>query len=304
MTSEDSNNGQRQGLRYRMMGLLSAFVLLVSCSTAESEPSHGFLTIGEDQLYYEVSGSGEPIVFISGGSGMDLRQWDAVFPAFEDEFQTIRLDPRGIGKSDNPTATYSDADDVDALFEHLGLEKAHVVSLSSSGGLALEFAVRFPEHISTIVVSSPFLPSFEFNNEMMARLGRFNEAAGAGREPFLDVMFEDPHFFPSPLDPSVREAARANMGMNYDKGADYDFSLLVQIDPPLINQLSSVRAPTLLLAGELDHPEVHRRQEFIQEQIEGSQIQVVPDSGHNPQLENPQVYTEIVMKFLDANKAQ
>ena len=131
MTSEDSNNGQRQGLRYRMMGLLSAFVLLVSCSTAESEPSHGFLTIGEDQLYYEVSGSGEPIVFISGGSGMDLRQWDAVFPAFEDEFQIVRLDPRGIGKSDNPTATYSDADDVDALFEHLGLEKAHVVSLSS-----------------------------------------------------------------------------------------------------------------------------------------------------------------------------
>ena len=153
---------------------------------------------------------------------MDLRQWDRVAPTLADDFQVILIDPRGIGRSDNPTARYSDADDLAALLDHLGLDRIGLIGLSLSGGIVLEFAARYPDRVAGVVAAAPFVPGFEFSEAMLARLDVFNKAAQEGREPFLDAMFVDPHFIPAPLDASVRPIARKNMAMNFDKGAGFD----------------------------------------------------------------------------------
>ena len=105
------------------MGLLSlSMTALTGCSATGDGRDGAFLALDGDQLYYDVSGHGFPLVLVSGGSGMDVRQWDLVTPALSRSNRVIRYDPRGIGKLDNPSVEYSDADDLDRLLTHLGLE--------------------------------------------------------------------------------------------------------------------------------------------------------------------------------------
>jgi pimeloyl-ACP methyl ester carboxylesterase len=229
---------------------------------------------------------------------MDLQQWDRITPALAKSYRVIRYDPRGIGKSDNPTAKYSDADDLVRLLDHLGIDRVGLIGLSSAGGFVLEFAIQHPQRITGLVAAAPFVPGFEFSAAMLARLDLFNVAAGQGREPFLDAMFEDEHFIPAPLDRSVRPAARENMGYNFDKGADFDPRLPMILEPPLIKQLANVRSPVLLLAGELDHPEVLRRNKFLLAQIPSATEKIVAQAGHNGPLENPDAFLAAMNTFL------
>jgi len=281
--------------------LLLAFLLVATVSIANSSASTSdYLALGDDRIYYEDVGQGFPLVLVSGGSGMDLRQWDRVTPDLSESFRVIRIDPRGIGKSDNPTVRYSDTDDLVKLLDHLGLDRIGLIGLSSSGGFALEFAVQYPERLAGVVVAAPFVPGFEFSASMMERLDRINQAAEKGREPFLDRMFNDPHFFPAPLNRSVRNPARENMGQNFDKGADFDASLPIALEPPLIEQLPKISAPVLLVAGELDHPDVLRRNEFIADRIPATEEKIISQSGHNPPQENPIAFLESINPFLQS----
>jgi len=273
-------------------------LLLPGCAELDRESAAGFLVIGQDQIYSEVSGHGFPLVLVSGGSGMDLRQWSSVVPALAEDFYLVAYDPRGIGKSDNPTAQYSDIADLEQLLDHLGLDRVGLIGLSSAGGFALEFAVEKPERVAGVVASAPFVPGFEFSQGMLNRLQVFSQAAQKGRESFLDSMFEDPHFIPAPTNASARPIAREIMAENFDKGAGFNPALQMQIDPPLINQLPQIDSPVLLLAGELDHPEVLRRNSFLAEQLPAAVSKVVPQAGHNIPLENPDAFLGAIYPFL------
>jgi len=263
-----------------------------------------FVASGNDKIYYEISGQGFPLVLVSGGSGMDLRQWDLIEPVLAESYRVIRYDPRGIGKSDNPTVKYSDAADLDSLLDHLELDRVGLIGLSAAGTVVLEFAIQYPQRITGLVAAAPFIPGFEFSDEMMTRLNSFNQAAEQGREAFLDRMFEDSHFIPAPLDRSVRNSARENMAYNFAKGAGFDASLPVPLTPPLIQQLSEISSPVLLLAGELDHPEVLRRNKYLLESIRFADEKIIPQAGHNGPLENPAAFLNATNSFLQTISQQ
>ena len=134
----------------------------------------------------------------------------------------------------------------------------------------------------------------------MARLNLINQAAQQGRDPFLDKMFEDPYFFPAPLDRSVRISARQFMAEQFDKGDGFDPTLPITLVPPVIDQLTEIDAPMLLLAGELDHPEVLRRNEYFAAQIRSAEEKIIPDAGHNGPMENPGAFLDAMSSFLRA----
>jgi pimeloyl-ACP methyl ester carboxylesterase len=279
--------------------LLAIVFVCGSCQAPTSVSAVGHLSLGEDQIHYQTSGRGFPLVLVSGGSGMDLRQWDQVATALSSRYRLVLYDPRGIGQSDNPSVPYADTQDLAMLLDHLQLEEVVVIGLSSAGGFVLEFAVEHPQRVLGVVAAAPFVPGFEFSAAMLARLEQFNLAAQEGREPFLDGMFADPHFIPAPLHPSVREMAREIMAENFDKGATFDPSLVIASDPPLIQRLSQVEPPVLLLAGELDHPEVLRRNKFLLREIPDAREKIIPRAGHNTPLENPAGFVEAIEPFLE-----
>ncbi len=278
--------------------LLSATLASASCGVSHNTASFGLLDLGEDQLYYEVSGKGFPLVLVSGGSGMDMRQWERIVPVLAQNYQVISYDPRGIGRSDNPSARYSDTADLERLLDYLTVDRVGLIGLSSAGGFVLEFAIQYPERVSGVVAAAPFIPGFKFSQTMLTRLDIINRAAQEGREPFLDAMFEDSHFIPAPLNASVRSVARDNMAQNFDKGAGFDPALPIPIDPPLIEQLSEVKSPVLLLVGELDHPEVLRRNSFLMDELPLAHQKVIVQAGHNTPLENPEAFLSATGTFL------
>lgn len=278
---------------------IATALAIAGCATSRNATTSDFLVVSGDKLYFEMSGEGYPLVLVSGGSGMDLRQWEPILPALAEKHRTISYDPRGVGRSDNPTIKYSDTSDIVALLDHLALDRVALIGLSSSGGIVLEFASQYPERVSSVVAAAPFIPGFDFSQAMLDRLEVFSNAAQEGRESFLNAMFEDSHFIPAPLDSSVRANARSNMAENYDKGSGFDLSLPIPIDPPLIEQLSRIRSPVLLLAGEQDHPEVLRRNAFLIEEISLAQQQVVVQAGHNIPLENPEGFLRAAIPFLE-----
>jgi len=277
---------------------LFSAVVIASAWATNTVAHADYFTLGDDKLYYESTGSGFPLVLVSGGSGMDIRQWDLVAPLLAESYRVIRYDPRGLGRSSNPSVAYSDTKDLSRLLDHLQLKQIGLIGLSSSGGFALEFAIQYPKRVASLVLAAPFIPGFEFSDDMMARLNVIAQAAEQGRDQFLDRMFEDPHFIPAPKNRSIRQFAREVMAFNFDKGAGFDPSLPIAIEPPLIEQLSSVSQPTLLLVGELDHSEVARRNTFLATQIAVSKLKTISSAGHNAPLENPEAYLESIKGFL------
>lgn len=265
---------------------------------AFSAVSSGHLKLGADRVYYEVDGEGPPLVFVSGGSGMDLRQWHAVAAELAGAYQVIMVDPRGMGKSDNPSERYSDSTDLLRILDELDIEKAVFVGLSSAGGGVLEFAVQFPQRVSAIVAAAPFIPDWEFSADMQKRVDGFAAAAQQGRVQFLNAMFSDHYFFPAPLDPTARDFARTVMGENYDKGASFDPSLPIPMVPPLIKRLSDISVPVMLVVGELEHPDVRRRNRYLIGQINDIREVVIRDAGHNTPLENRTAFVGAITPFL------
>lgn len=101
----------------------------------------GFAAVNGIRLYYEVAGSGRPLVLIHGMS-LDTRMWDDQFEPLAQHYRVVRYDARGFGKSALQTGrSYAHTDDLKALLEYLDIEHAFIVGLSMGGGIAIDFAL-------------------------------------------------------------------------------------------------------------------------------------------------------------------
>ncbi|MGB6040584.1 MAG: alpha/beta fold hydrolase, partial [Gordonia sp. (in: high G+C Gram-positive bacteria)] len=96
-----------------------------------------------------------PAVILSSSLGATHRMWDTQVSALEEHFQVIRYDTRGHGSSPVPAGPYSIdelADDVVALLDGLGIERAHFVGLSLGGMTGMRLAARNPERVDRMVL--------------------------------------------------------------------------------------------------------------------------------------------------------
>jgi pimeloyl-ACP methyl ester carboxylesterase len=120
----------------------------------------GFAELNGTRLYYEVAGSGAALAFVHGFS-LDTRMWDDQFEAFAERYRVVRYDARGFGKSALPgSEKYMHAADLKALLEQLGIDRASVVGLSMGGGIAIDFALTYPEATRALVLVDSTLGGF------------------------------------------------------------------------------------------------------------------------------------------------
>jgi 3-oxoadipate enol-lactonase len=102
----------------------------------------GLAPINNALIYYEVGGVGEPFVMIHAGVA-DSRQWNNEFAHFADHYQVIRYDMRGYGKSEPVAGEYSHLQDLNALLDHLQIDRPHIVmGCSMGGGVAMNLALH------------------------------------------------------------------------------------------------------------------------------------------------------------------
>lgn len=111
---------------------------------------------GDIKLYYELHGSGDPLVLIPG-LGSDTRLLSTVVPRLAARNRVVVLDPRGGGQSEKPAGPYSIGqmtDDVAGLMRALGIARAHVMGYSMGGKIALQLAADHPELIDHLILTA------------------------------------------------------------------------------------------------------------------------------------------------------
>jgi 3-oxoadipate enol-lactonase len=113
----------------------------------------GYLETDGGRLYYEVEGSGHPLVLIHAGIA-NLCMWDAQVPVFAERHRVIRYDTHGFGGTDTDDVEFSNRADLAAVMDHLGAPSAYVLGLSRGGMIALDFALERPERVDALVVAA------------------------------------------------------------------------------------------------------------------------------------------------------
>src|SRR6266566_3252387 len=189
-------------------------------------------------LYYEIHGTGRPMVALHGGLG-STEMFDAVMPQLAAHHQVIVVDLQGHGRTadiDRPIDIRLMADDIAALIDHLKLAKPDVVGYSLGGGVALQLAVRQPDKIGRLVVVSANVRRDAIPAEMLAQQ---LQVTGAAAEFMKDTpMYELYHrVAPRPEDfPKLLDKIGSSMAK------DFDFS----------EEVRGLQMPTLIMAADAD----------------------------------------------------
>jgi len=166
-------------------------------------------------------------------------------------------------------------------------------------GIALQFALDFPERVASLVLVDSALPGFDYSPEFA---GAIEELVGAVRAEGPRAAFER-LWITHPLFDSLRRFPQRfellrTMVLDY-AAADYlDETPYAPPERQAVDRLAELQAPTLVLVGELDITDFQIIAEILAGNIAGAQLQVVADSGHIPPLEQPEAFNEALLGFL------
>ena len=263
-------------------------------------PIHtGFADVNGTRLYYELAGAGHPLVLIHGFT-LDIRLWDDQFEVFAQGYQVLRYDLRGFGKSAVPTdAPYSHPADLHALLTHLGIDHAHLIGLSMGGGIAIDFAVMDPHRTAALIpVDAALLEGYAWTKDAhWDRLCALAKAPEAGLQAAKTFWLQHPFFVPACEQPAV--AARlAAMVAAYSGWHLLHTDPAQGLNPPAIQRLGTLTAPTLVIVGERDVVDFQRIAEILVRSIPGAKKVVMPGVGHMANMEEPAQFHALVLAFL------
>ncbi len=246
------------------------------------------------QLYYEVHGAGPALVFLHGMT-LDHREWDAQVEAFQDRYQVITYDQRGHGQTESPGryGVELDAEDLEALLDHLGAAPAHLVGLSRGAAVAVSLALRNPALVHSLVLVDPYIAGYVFETQLTDppywKVAR-NEGAAAARRVWLGG-----HAFARAMgDPQLRPGIEAQV-----EAFTVDMWLNSGREPDHLSRLGEVTATTLALAAEFDPRDFHQVADLAAARIPDARRVTLPAAGHLANLENPSGFNQVLNDFLE-----
>jgi len=272
--------------------------------TTEAEPTSaqtGYADIGGARLYYEVLGEGAPLILIHGGL-IDRRMWDGQFEVFARQFRVVRYDARGHGLSRNSRGDYNDYEDLHALMAHLDIGKAFIAGLSMGGGIAIDFALQYPDMVEALILVAPGLSGYQFTaSELGDNQAQFEAAFGAGDldqavESFLRAWTDGPQRRPADVDPVVRERVRLMLAEGVTRIVSQAGRQV--LNPPAIGRLEQIHAPTLCVVGDLDMPVILTIVDMLTNKIPGARKVIIPGVAHMVNMERPNEFNRVVLDFL------
>ncbi len=261
----------------------------------------GMAEVAEPLLYYEECGSGEPVVLIHGGQ-LDCRMWDDQFRKFAQRYRVIRYDVRGYGKSEMPSRPYADEKDLLGLLDFLHIDRAHLVGLSLGGRIAIDFAVRYPQRVKSLVLAGPGLSGYQWAADEAQRGEHIDKAArDESAEAAAALWLKDPYMAPAMENPQLVPRLR-RLAMENARCWLINPMLGRALVPPAIKRLGEIRAPTLIIVGDRDVPDIQAIVKLLEKGIRGARKVVIAGSGHMVNMEKPRAFNRAVLEFLQANE--
>jgi 2-succinyl-6-hydroxy-2,4-cyclohexadiene-1-carboxylate synthase len=260
-------------------------------------------------LYFEIEGSGPPLVLLHGFTG-SVRSWDEVRPPLAALGQLIRVDVIGHGRSPSPPdpAEYTlDAafHQLTSLLDRLGLDKVDLLGYSMGGRVALHFAVHAPHRLRRLLLESAS-PGIEDAAERARRAASDNALADRilrdGLPAFVDEWERQPLLLPAAhVPPSVRARQHHLRLLNTPLGlANSLRGMGAGQQWPLWSSLSALEVPVDLIVGQNDarYCSVGRR---MANSLPRAELTVVTDAGHTVHVDQPPAFVKAVRCALSRN---
>ena len=265
-----------------------------------------YFTLNEDvKLYYEVHGdpNGKETIAFLNGVMASVSSWSMLWPVFERAgFRVIVHDFKGQLKSSKPEGPYSFAEhcaETKALFEHLGVEKVHLVGTSYGGEVAMKFAILYPEMVRSIsVIDSvseldPVCEGFVVGWKILCDTGD-GEQFFWGMAPSI----YGPEFIQKNWEMlSGRAKAIKGNPDGYLEGQKILYDTFAQ-DVTMTDALGEIHCPALILCGEEDILKPPKFSKIMAERIPNAEYMTLPGCGHVAIFEKPRELESAIFGFV------
>jgi len=241
--------------------------------------------------------TGAPWLVMSHSIATDLHVWDAQVEAFRDRFRILRFDTRGHGGSDASPAPYDFpmlVQDVVKVLDHYAIDKAHFMGVSLGGMIGYGLALHHPERVASLIACSSRADAPEaFRAPWDERIAAVEkDGMEALVKPTVERWFA-PEYLASHgemrafIEAMIRDTAPqgfAGIGRALQK-LDY------------LPELGKIGVPTLLMAGSRDAP-IPDAMQAIDKLMRQSQLAIIADAGHLPNVEKAADFNRVVAEFL------
>ena len=259
--------------------------------------------IGDCEIYYEVHGSGTPLLLVPGLNGT-FSFWHEQIEPFSQHFQVVVHDHRGTGKSTHSRIKYSIeqmTEDLLKLMDRLHIDRAHLVGVSTGGAMGQVMAVEHPDRLISLVITNSWTKADAFRQRVAAV--RKNLVLNIGPAAYIESapLFLYPSWwirdngerlhdadkqalagFP---DPAIA-ASRLDAGLAFDR----------------CDQLSQVKTPTLIIGARDDHLTPAYYSEELATLIPGSKLLILEAGGHACAQTVPEDFNAHVLSFVLAHE--
>jgi 3-oxoadipate enol-lactonase len=257
------------------------------------------VTVNGVRLHYEWHRPEDaPVLALLNGVLMSTRSWALQIPVLSRQYRLLLHDCRGQGQSEHPDGTYSmeqHAEDFRQLLDALRIEKAHVGGISYGAEIAMLFAARWPERVTTLFLSSAVS---EVGAELRSKVESWIAAADCGDS---DLLY--------------RCSVADNYGYSFLKAhpnmAESALPRFRQLDLPAVSrlcrafldlnctaELTRITAPTMVVVGEEDTLKPLRYARLIQAHIARSALLNIAGAGHAACIEQPHAWNSCWLGFL------
>ena len=254
------------------------------------------------RIHYRRSGAGFPVVFLHAGVA-DSRMWEPQAAGLGEHFDVIRPDMRGYGESELPAEKWSPVADVLALMDALGLRQApHLVGCSIGGGAAIDFTLEHPQRVSKLVLVGAGVagqPDDNRYDHLFAEVTAAEEAKDLKvlNEAEMKLWLVGPGRTTAHVDKRLRDLFLDMNGRALK--SDFASAPKQKLDPPAFGRLGEIKAPTLVVVGDQDLPDVQETADLLVSKIRGARKAVIHDAAHLPNLEHPEKFNRLLLDFLN-----
>ncbi len=305
--------------RFDPLVLLLLPLLVTACTTVQDPPPwfDSFqrlpvktVTVQGHRIVYLDEGQGSPVILVHGFGG-SMWQWEYQQGALATGHRLITLDLLGSGLSDKPDQTYSPDDMVaflTAFMDALGIQRASLVGNSMGGGLVIGMALAHPERVDRLVLISGFpdhvrekltgtLVKRAIDTSAptwLVRLGNWLAGRGLTESVLQEIVYDQSRLTQAVLDRAYRNRRRPGLIPPIMAQA----RALPQWEEGFAKRIGSIARPTLIIWGQEDRifpPQVGRD---LAATIPGSTLELVPQAGHIPQWERPDLVNPLLLRFL------
>lgn len=263
------------------------------------------------EIYYEARGKGAPILLLPG-LGRGTSYFDAIEPVLRRDFQTIVVDPRGIGRSSRTETLVTAeewADDFAQLIRHLDLPSAHILGSSHGGSMAMAMALRHPPVVASLLLFGAFSELDRFivlNMDLRIRLAK-KLGMGEDLRDFISLWTFGHEGLEKPgVDKFLAAQLTAVKLHTPESYANICRSLLhwgrrlpgQEGEPVVTSLLHRIKCPTLVACGGLDFWIPAKFSKIIAKAIPHSVYVDMPECGHIAVRDDPEGSARIIKEFL------